>query len=449
MANSEWFEAIDGWRPGQRRLAIAFGAVFAVFVAAAPVLYLVAPAAPSATSAPMPEWRPDEFRSGETMRRLERHLKEQSWVTFGLRGLHDAAIAWTGLQRPAGSLGRYHYETSDGEVMDPNDPATWVKPLEHGFLVPVPWPSPRDRMMVAPGQTFYLCYADQAVLHRDWFDAQGRVRVQLNQYGMRDRDLPEAKPAGERRVLCLGDSITMAWGVPVERGWPRLLEAQLQQRDPSVHTVNAGGAGTVCVDEYWWGLKNRFGRFDPDVVVVAMSCGDLIPNHGLAVLAPPAANGHQLQNLLGGSATRDALDLDPTVDWVQKLLDMPRDEGLANGLYGYDKPFESMWSQGVPQAALREMRDWCAARKIGFVVALWPFLQGLGEGRHYPFEHLHELVAAQCATDRIPFVDLLPPLRSTLAEELWVTPADMHPNPRAHALAVPPIRAAVEAALAR
>lgn len=128
-------------------------------------------------------------------------------------------------------------------------------------------------------------------------------------------------------------------------------------------------------------------------------------------MAPPEAEGHRRRNLLGGTASRDALDLDPTIDWVQKLLDLPREEGLANGLYGYDKPFEAMWSQGTPQASLGAMRDWCALRKIGLVVALWPFLQGLGEGRQYPFERLHLLVAAQCATDGISFVDLLPALR--------------------------------------
>lgn len=447
MADAEWFEAIAGWRPAQRRTAAAFGVVFALFLAAAPVLHLVLPPAPSATPTALPGWSFDDFSSGATMRTLERHLKERSWLTFSLRGAHDAVVEWAGLQRPAGTLGSYHYETSDGDVMDPNDPATWLKPLEHGFVVPVPWPAPRDRMMVAPDQTFFLCYADQAVLHRDWLDAQGRVAVRINRYGMRERDLPEAKPDGEKRVLCLGDSVTQGWGVPVERSWPRVLETQLQRLDPSVRTVNAGGAGIVCVDEYEWALKNRFGAFDPDVVVVAMSLGDLIPNNGLAVLAPAESGAHRMRDLLGGTATRDALDLDPGVDWVQKLLDLPRGEGLASGLYGYDKPFEAMWSQGTPQASLRSMRDWCGARKVAFIVALWPFLQGLGAGRHYPFERLHELVAEQCAKDGIPFVDLLPALRSVDAQDLWVTPADMHPNPRAHALAVPAIRAAVAEAL--
>jgi hypothetical protein len=40
---------------------------------------------------------------------------------------------------------------------------------------------------------------------------------------------------------------------------------------------------------------------------------------------------------------------------------------------------------------------------------------------------------------------VLPALAGTRDEELWVTPADMHANPRAHALALTPIAAFVRA----
>ena len=102
-----------------------------------------------------------------------------------------------------------------------------------------------------------------------------------------------------------------------------------------------------------------------------------------------------------------------------------------------------MWSQGVPQRALRDGRAWCEQRGIPFLVVLWPFLQGLGPDRRYPFAKLHALVAADCADAGIAFHDVLPSLAGTRDEELWVTPADQHANPRAHALALPAIAAFV------
>jgi len=92
---------------------------------------------------------------------------------------------------------------------------------------------------------------------------------------------------------------------------------------------------------------------------------------------------------------------------------------------------------------MKQMKAWCEGRKIPLMIVLWPFLQGLGKARFYPFASLHEEVAAECRKQEIPFLDLLPALRGTPAEELWVTPADMHANPKAQELALPALLAFV------
>ncbi len=84
------------------------------------------------------------------------------------------------------------------------------------------------------------------------------------------------------------------------------------------------------------------------------------------------------------------------------------------------------------------MSGWCDERGIPFTVILWPFLQGLGTD-HYPFEGMHERVAEFCRAQGIHFLDLLPVLRDVPARELWVTPSDLHVNPRGHRLAAGPI----------
>jgi hypothetical protein len=436
----EWFDDIERWGPRQRRSARNAASLFVVIVSSALVLWLVAPRAPGSGTGPMPAWNAADFASGRLMDDIEENWKRGSWVTFALGGLHDAALAGLGISG-RGALGQFHYETASGEVFTPDQGALLA---ERGFVVPVPWETPRFRMMIAPNQRFYLVYQDNAVLQRDWFDAHGRVPVRINQYGLREReDLLETKPPQQRRVLCLGDSLTFGWGVPEESGWVRVLEDTLRARGSDVRTVNCGAAGTVCVDEYWWGLKNRFGRFDPDAVVVAICLNDLVPSSGLCVLGPPRSAGQQLSDVLHGVAARSRFDLDPAVDWVKVLLEWPQ----GAGLYGPDSPFESMWSQSTPQASLRETKAWCDARSIPLVVTLWPFLQGLGADRAYPFQRLHDLVREQCEADGIRFLDLLPALRGTREEDLWVTPADMHPNPKAHAMVIPDIAAAVAAAM--
>lgn len=342
---------------------------------------------------------------------------------------------------PARVLGELTYALADGT------PVTFAEGLQRGLIVPVPPPLPMDRhrFMFAPDQQFLLCYADNDVLQRDWLDDHGRVGVRINHFGLRERDeITPAKPAGQRRVLCLGDSFTFGWGIPEEQGWVRRLEGELRSDGKDVRTVNCGAAGTVCIDEYWFGLQHRFHVFQPDAVVLTICLNDLIPSSGVTVIGPSPSTGWRLLDLLQGALGRSPLDLDPTFDWVGELLRLPKQEGEQAGLYdASNKPFEAMWSQGVPQKSLREAKAWCEARSIPFLVVLWPFLQGLGPGRTYPFQKLHRLVADDCAAAGIPLLDVLPALQPTPHEELWVTPADPHANPRAQQLVTPSIAAFV------
>jgi hypothetical protein len=61
----------------------------------------------------------------------------------------------------------------------------------------------------------------------------------------------------------------------------------------------------------------------------------------------------------------------------------------------------------------------------------------------YPFARLHAMVRDFCAGEEIPFLDLLPLLRGQRAEDLWVSPFDMHPNEQAQRLVAPALAAFV------
>ncbi|MCA8977860.1 MAG: SGNH/GDSL hydrolase family protein [Planctomycetes bacterium] len=365
-----------------------------------------------------------------TKSRNSRPLKLAILVTFALVLAIGMAEIVLRVLPARGPLGTLSYETIDGTPV-----ADLQEGIRLGFITMVPAAqTPRPRGMFAPGHSFYLRYADRDELGRDWMDEQGRVLVRINRFGLRERDeITPQKPAGQRRILCLGDSFTFGWGVPEETGWVRLLEDSLRGDGTDVRTVNCGAAGTICVDEYWWGLQHRFAKFDPDAVIVTICLNDLVPCNGLFLQNPPPDTGIKSLDLVLRTFGRNELELDPAVDWVELLLGLP--EGHA--FYDNDKPFDSMWANGTPQRSLAAMKTWCGERKIKLMVVLWPFLQGLGPGRAYPFAKLHGLVAAECERLGIAFLDVLPALQATPQEELWVTPADMHANPRAMQLVMP------------
>jgi hypothetical protein len=335
-------------------------------------------------------------------------------------------------QKARPPLGALSYATESGERV-----ADLQEGIRRGFIAMVPPDqAPRPRGMFAPNRRFYLCYADQDQRRAEWMDAQGRVPVRINSLGLREREeVIGPKPAGQQRIVCLGDSFTFGWGVPEELGWVRLLENELRAAGRDARTINCGAAGTICVDEYQWGLEHRFGKLDPDAVIVTICLNDLVPSNGLFLEngEPPPATGLRTIDLLLGAFRRGPLELDPQVDWVQVLLDLPE----GHPFYDTDKPYESMWCTGTPQRALAAMNRWCEEREVELMVVLWPFLQGLGPGRWYPFAGLHELVAAECDRQGIVFLDMLPALQGTPQEELWVTPADMHANPQAMRLVMP------------
>lgn len=106
--------------------------------------------------------------------------------------------------------------------------------------------------------------------HRQW----AGVDVQINDKGLRDRPIDYAKPAGEKRVLVLGGSVTFGYSVPVETGYVARLEQEL----PGVRAINTGVGGYSAFQflEY---LKTEGVRFQPDVVVLTFALNDVLERY--------------------------------------------------------------------------------------------------------------------------------------------------------------------------
>ncbi|MFT4512709.1 MAG: lysophospholipase L1-like esterase [Planctomycetota bacterium] len=354
-------------------------------------------------------------------------------ATFVALGL--AELVARVLVPEARAIGAIGYADGAGEPVK-----DLIEAAKRGLVVPVRGPKPRSRHMFAPGKTFYITYTDNDVLKRDWLDEQGRVINRINFDGLREREeIKYAKPAGQRRIVCIGDSFTFGWGIPVEQGWVRMLEDDLRKDKGDVRTVNCGASGTVCVDEYVNGLKRRFHKYSPDAVILTLCLNDLLPSSGLNFIDHVQPTGIKLIDLARGALGRNPLDLDPSRDWVQELLDIPEEQAKLGGICDQNRPWKAMWAQGIPQKRMREAKSWCTERDIPFLVVIWPFLQGLGPGQYYPWQKIHDLVAADLKEADIPLLDVLPALKETNSADLWVTPADPHPNPLAQDLTLPEI----------
>lgn len=104
-----------------------------------------------------------------------------------------------------------------------------------------------------------------------------RVDWRSNAQGLRaDRDFGP-KPAGVQRILVVGDSFTAGEQVPYGETFPAVIEASLRASQPSVEVLNAGHPGFSTISSARW-LAKFAARFEPDVVVLAMTPNDLLEN---------------------------------------------------------------------------------------------------------------------------------------------------------------------------
>ncbi len=71
-----------------------------------------------------------------------------------------------------------------------------------------------------------------------WSWTGGYARI--NAQGIRDDDPVTPKPAGERRLLILGDSITFGAKVRTDQAYPHVLERNLLERGLNWRVLNGG-----------------------------------------------------------------------------------------------------------------------------------------------------------------------------------------------------------------
>lgn len=104
------------------------------------------------------------------------------------------------------------------------------------------------------------------------------VWFRINAKGLRaDRDFPYEKPAGTRRIVCIGDSFTAGYEVDVEDCFTRVLERELAARGHAVEVLNAGVSGFGTAEECLY-LERELIRYAPDVVVASFYGNDLMDN---------------------------------------------------------------------------------------------------------------------------------------------------------------------------
>jgi lysophospholipase L1-like esterase len=99
--------------------------------------------------------------------------------------------------------------------------------------------------------------------------------IAINGAGLRDDEEIGPKPAGERRIVLLGDSLVLSVQVPFEQTFGELLERRLNARQGSTHyrVINAGVQGYGPIEEQLF-FRRIVGLVQPDIVITVVFVGN-------------------------------------------------------------------------------------------------------------------------------------------------------------------------------
>jgi hypothetical protein len=100
--------------------------------------------------------------------------------------------------------------------------------------------------------------------------------VSINSQGLRDREIPLERRPGTDRIMMLGDSFILGWGVPFDDIVSKRLERMFAKDGRKVEVVNAGVGNYNSIMEVEYYLTRGY-KFHPDVVVLNYTFNDAEP----------------------------------------------------------------------------------------------------------------------------------------------------------------------------
>jgi lysophospholipase L1-like esterase len=253
------------------------------------------------------------------------------------------------------------------------------------------------------------------------------TEIRVNEWGLRGPPVEPLPPDG-RRILFLGGSITLGWGVREDKTVEARLERMLHDHGDQAQVLN-GGVGNYNTERYVSRFFKELSGLNPTDIVVQYflrDAEDLEPGRGNFLLR------HS--------------ELAVTL-WIasHRLFDKSGEHVLEEH---YRKVYDpSQRGFVIMREKLKELADYANAHGIRIYLAMTPDVHNLID---YKFGYIHDIMREIAANDGYTYIDLLPAMRGRPPQELFAMPGDPHPNALGHQLMAeaifPVIAKALEAA---
>jgi lysophospholipase L1-like esterase len=240
--------------------------------------------------------------------------------------------------------------------------------------------------------------------------------IRTNSLGFRDNEYPQLKPTEKKRILFLGDSFTLGWGVSFADTFTKRVESRFLKNGRKVEAINLGVGNYNSAMEVEL-FKQKGLMLHPDAVVLMYYINDAEPT--------PIVDANSYRWL-----KHFYLPAYLSTKFKQiKMMKEQKDWLLAH--------YQSIYNHGstgfgVNSRALLELIDICKTHKIMMLMVNIPDLRRL---KNYPFTFATDHIRNIASNNQVPFFDLMPIFEKFDEKSIWVSQDDPHMNAYANLLA--------------
>ncbi|MEY3369728.1 MAG: hypothetical protein RLZZ361_398 [Cyanobacteriota bacterium] len=236
------------------------------------------------------------------------------------------------------------------------------------------------------------------------------VDIRINDIGMRGAE-PNTK--ADLKIIMLGSSITLGWGVSEEQIYPSILKQRVQSLTSKQIEVFNAGVGNYNTYREVEAFFLKYKVLKPDIIVLNYFVND-------AEILPAPKSNWLLENSQLAVLLWSRLEQIKTKFGVQESF-----EEHYKNIYKDD--FEG-WI--LTQKSFAKLAKYANDRNVPVIVAMIPDIHNL---KNYPFGFIHEKIKKLSEDNGFVFVDLYDSFKDIdKPEEIWAMPGDPHPNAKGH-----------------
>lgn len=235
------------------------------------------------------------------------------------------------------------------------------------------------------------------------------VEIRTNEFGLRGG--PVSPPEkDERRILFLGSSVTLGWGVPEAETTTGVLQKMFASDHRKVTVLNAG-IGNYNAVRYVERFLTELTDLKPTDIVVHAFVRDA------EVLEAPSGNWFVRNSQLALMLTAA----------IQK-------RAAGTGIKSVEEHYLRLYQADAPgfialKNALNKLSEYATANHIRLHLAMVPDIHNL---QNYKLHFVHDTMRNVALEYGYRYLDLYPAFAGIKAEDVWAMPGDPHPNSLGH-----------------